>query len=462
MDEFLNEILAIIRSDKSKEEKKELLENYHASDLADVIEKLDEEERNEIEDILDTEHIAEILYYLDNKAEVLEQMKDEDVADVIELMDADDAVDILQELDEKDRNNIIELMDEEAKEDVQLILSFEEDQIGSIMTTNFITICKGDSVKTAMKKVVQQASENDNITTIFVVDEANKFHGTISLTDLICAREGDNLEEITKLNYPYFYATDDVSESVNKLKEYNEDIIPVLDESDEIIGVITSNDVIELIRDEAADDYNKLAGVLEEEELDESVFQSMKKRIPWLALLLILGLVVSLVISRFSAVITVVSAAVFFQSVVFDMAGNGGTQSLAVTLTTITQNQEISAKKFRKMLFKELRVGLCNGLLLGTLSFLAVLAFLCITHQEIVTGRAFAVLDALKVSSSVGIALLCALTFSSMFGLLLPMFFKKIKIDPAVASGPMITTINDICSACIYYILVALFFVLSL
>ena len=180
MDEFLNEILAIIRSDKSKEEKKELLENYHASDLADVIEKLDEEERNEIEDILDTEHIAEILYYLDNKAEVLEQMKDEDVADVIELMDADDAVDILQELDEEDRNNIIELMDEEAKEDVQLILSFEEDQIGSIMTTNFITICKGDSVKTAMKKVVQQASENDNITTIFVVDEANKFHGTIS------------------------------------------------------------------------------------------------------------------------------------------------------------------------------------------------------------------------------------------------------------------------------------------
>ena len=163
MDEFLNEILAIIRSDKSKEEKKELLENYHASDLADVIEKLDEEERNEIEDILDTEHIAEILYYLDNKAEVLEQMKDEDVADVIELMDADDAVDILQELDEEDRNNIIELMDEEAKEDVQLILSFEEDQIGSIMTTNFITICKGDSVKTAMKKVVQQASENAHV-----------------------------------------------------------------------------------------------------------------------------------------------------------------------------------------------------------------------------------------------------------------------------------------------------------
>ena len=114
------------------------------------------------------------------------------------------------------------------------------------------------------------------------------------------------------------------------------------------------------------------------------------------------------------------------------------------------------------MLFKELRVGLCNGLLLGTLSFLAVLAFLCITHQEIVTGRAFAVLDALKVSSSVGIALLCALTFSSMFGLLLPMFFKKIKIDPAVASGPMITTINDICSACIYYVLVALLFGLSL
>ena len=181
---------------------------------------------------------------------------------------------------------------------------------------------------------------------------------------------------------------------------------------------------------------------------------------PWLALLLLLGLIVSSVVSAFETVIASVSAAVIFQSVVFDMAGNGGTQSLAVTLTTINNDDSLSKKKIIKMIFKEIRVGLINGLILGILSFGVILGFLSIRHQGVFSSNpeTFVFLDCVKIASCVGISLWIAISVSSLFGLILPVFFKKIKIDPAVASGPMLTTINDICSACIYYTLVGLFF----
>jgi magnesium transporter len=260
-------------------------------------------------------------------------------------------------------------------------------------------------------------------------------------------------------NYPSLLAHEKIDHVINDIKEYNEDIIPVVDENNVIIGALTSSDVVELVTDELNEDYHRLAGLTDEEEVDESVFKSLKKRIPWLALLLFLGLIVSTVISIFEGVIAQVTAAVIFQSVVFDMAGNGGTQSLAVTLTSINNIDELSHKKVKKMLWKELRVGVCNGFILGTLSFAVILVFLIIRHESVYTGgTTFVLNDCMKVALSAGVALFVSLCLSSLLGLLLPIFFKKIKIDPAVASGPMITTVNDIASACIYYTLVGVFF----
>ena len=458
MEEFLNEILEIIRSNKSNEEKRQALSQYHDNDIADVLNKLEDQEKIALVKILGKERLSEIIAYLDNSEAFLDLLKDEEAADVIELMDADDAVDILEDLDDEDRNKIIELLNEDAKEDVKLILSFDKDQVGSLMTTNYIVVKKGDGVKGSMKKLIDQAKENDNFSTLIVLDDNDKFYGCLDLKHLIIARDGDNLTEKVQTNYPYVYAEDLIDDVINDLKDYAEDIIPVLDKENKLLGVITSSDIVELVEKEAAEDYNRLAGLTKQEDEEETLFGSIKKRIPWLVLLLFLGLFVSSIISIFSEVIASVTAAVLFQSVVFDMAGNGGTQSLAVTITKITQNSEIDKKRFGKMFLKEVSIGLINGLILGTISFCVVLAFLVIRHQGVVIGGNYDFSAGLLIGSSVGISLMIWITLSSILGLILPIFFEKIKIDPAVASGPMITTINDICSSCIYYTLIGILF----
>ena len=457
--DFIQEILEIIRSNLPNEQIKEKLLEYHDSDIADVLDYLDEEERLRVARILGVEEVSEVITYMEEADVLLDQISDEKVADIIENLDADDAVDLLQEMEEEDQEKILDLIeDKEVREDIELILSFDEDEIGSLMTTNYITILETDSVSLAMKKLIEQASENDNISTIFVTKENGEFIGALQLNDLIIARKQDKLEDKIMYNYPSIEAKAKIDESINSIKEYYEDIIPVVDEKNILIGVLTANDLVELVTEEATEDYHRLAGLTEEEEVDESIFQSIKKRIPWLALLLVLGLLVTSVISAFENVINTVTGAVVFQSLVFGMAGNGGTQALAVTLTSINSEDELSRKKIWKMFFKELRVGLLNGFLLGLLSFVVIFGFMAITKQNVVIGTPYNINDALLVAGCVSGSLFLAITFSSLVGLLFPLFFKKIKIDPAVASGPMITTLNDILSACIYYVLVGLCF----
>ena len=457
--DFIQEILQIIRSNLPDQQIKEKLLEYHDSDIADVLDYLDEDERLRVAKILGVEEVSDVLTYMEDADELLEQISDEKVADIIENLDADDAVDLLQEMEEEDQEKILELIeDEEVREDIELILSFEEDEIGSLMTTNYINILESDSVQGAMKKLIEQASENDNISTILVTKENGEFIGAIPLQDLIIARKNEKLEDKIMYNYPSITGKSKIDESINSIKEYYEDIIPVVDDKNVLIGVLTANDLVELVTEEATEDYHRLAGLTEEEEVDESIFQSIKKRIPWLSLLLVLGLIVTSVISAFENVINAVTGAVVFQSLVFGMAGNGGTQALAVTLTSINSEDELSKKKVWKMFFKELRVGFLNGLLLGILSFVVIFSFMAISKQNVIVGTPYNIQDALLVAACVSGSLLLSVTFSSLIGLLFPLFFKKIKIDPAVASGPMITTLNDILSACIYYVLVGICF----
>lgn len=458
MEEFLNEILLIIRSSKNNKEKYNELTQYHDSDIADVFTLLDDEEKIHLAKILGKEKLSDIIAYLEDSEDFLDLLKDEDAADVIELMDADDAVDVLEDLDSEDREKIIELLSEDAKEDVKLILSFEKDQVGSLMTTNFIQVIRGDGVKGAMKKLIEQASENDNISTLIVLNPDETFYGCIDLKELIIAREGEDLSQRVKTNYPTVYADSLIDDVINDLKEYAEDVIPVLDHDEHLLGVITSQDIVELVQEEAYEDLNRMAGLITHEDEKENFFGSIKKRIPWLITLLILGLLVSSVISAFTDIIAEVTAAVLFQSVVLGMAGNGGTQALAVTLTTLTQDDDINRKKVIKMLGKEISIGFLNGVILGAISFGIVLLFLVGKQQPITSNGVYNLNDCLLVAMSVSLSLVIALIFSSLLGLLLPIFFKKIKIDPAVASGPMITTINDLLSSCIYYGLIGILF----
>ena len=452
----MQELLSLIRSKSKPSYIKEELENYHDSDIAEVICYLTEEERKKLYRILGKERVSNVFTYLENVEDYIAELENETAADLIELMDADDALDVLQELEEEDKKQITSLMEKDALEDVRLLASFEDDQIGSKMTTNYIIVKKNDTIKSAMKHLIKYSKENDNIYTLFVKDENGKFYGSIDLKDLIRAREDDDLEDIIHTQYPYVYSTELIEECINDLKDASLDLYPVLNEKDELIGVITQDDLVEVVEDELTEDYAKLAGLNEAEEIDEPVFKSVKKRIVWLVCLLILGMFISLVVSQFETVIDGIPMIVFFQSVILGMSGNAGTQSLAVTIRGL-MDEDLSSKKIAKMVFKEVRVGLTNGLILSIISFGAVSLFLYVRNTPIL-GETLRINDLLLIAGCVSGALIPAFILSSFIGCIVPIIFKKIKIDPAVASGPLITTLNDIVGIVSYYGLAMLLF----
>lgn len=449
-EDIIKELEEILKSNLSNEEKREKLLQYHESDIAELTDDMDPKEREEVFHILGDESAGEVLLHSDDIGEVIENIEPEKLADIIETMDADDAIDVLEELDEDQRKEVVELMEPEAREDIKAITKYDDDMIGSKMTNNYVTIKSTDTVKTAMKSVIQQAADNDNVSNIYVLDENDKFYGVLELRDLIIARANSELDSIIKKNYPYFLADSLVEDCLQDLKDYALDSYPILDENDKLVGVITSDDVIEALDEQTAEDYAKLAGLTDEEELDESVFTSVKKRIPWLIVLLILGLIQAFTMSGFEAVVAALPIIVFFQTLILDMAGNTGTQSLAVTIRMIS-TQDVSKKEIFKTIFKEIRIGILNGLLLAILSFGFVFLYLKIANKGIRVDSAFDVMEACKGAGIVGIALLVAMTVSSFIGTIVPILFLKIKVDPAVASGPFITTINDITALLIYY-----------
>lgn len=455
---YIDELIKIIQSNASPEEKRSLLDHYHENDIAEVVHDLSKEDRIQLYRILGDERLSEIFSYLDNVEDYIEELSLEKAADIIELMDTDDAIDVLDELDENDRDEIIKRMDQDMVHEISLINSYDDDQIGSQVTTNFITIQKEFTIKQAMKAVINSAAENDNVATIYVLNQDESFYGIIELRDLIIARENDDINKIIKTSYPYLPATELIENCINELKEYALDSMPVLDEKHRIIGVITLDDIIETVDDELSDDYAKLGGLSSEEDLSENVFCSVKKRMPWLLALLVLGLVISMLISSFENVVRTLPMIVFFQSLILDMAGNTGTQSLAVTIR-ILSDEKHDKKMLTKTILKETRVGFLNGIILSSLSFVVVIAFLFITKTEIVAGDGYIFSETLKAALAVSVSLLCAMTISSLIGSLVPILLTKLKIDPAVASGPFITTINDVIAIVLYYGLAWLMFV---
>ena len=450
--DYEQELEDIIRSDLSLEEKRDRLADYHYNDIANVLEHLTREERRALYHVLGAEETSEIFAYLDDASTYIAELPTEIAADIVQEMDADDAVDVLEDLDEAQQAAIIqEIDDEEARKDIRLIQSYEDDEIGSKMTTNYISIKRGLSIKQAMRALVEQAADNDNLSTIYVYEETEKgketFYGAINLQDLIIARQGVELDTLVTTSYPYVYDHETVSDCIEQLKDYSEDSIPVLDSDMQILGVITSQDLVEVVDEEMGDDYAKLAGLTAEEDLYEPLKDSIRKRLPWLLTLMALGMVVSSVVGLFSPVVERLAFIVAFQSVILDMAGNVGTQSLAVTIRVLMDENLTGKQKFQ-WIFKEIRVGFSNGLIVGLMAFAFIGFYLHLTQAGRSWGFCY------TVSGCIGLAMLVAMTFSSAMASIVPMIFKKLKIDPAVASGPMITTVDDLVGVVAYYGLV--------
>ena len=443
--DYSSEIIDIIRSSDTPKSIMNRLDDYHGNDIADVLGLLSVQERKKFYRVSSTDMLADIFEYLDDDEAggYLNEMDIRRAATIVSKLDTDTAVEILRSIDKEKRSLMIEALPKDIRNEIQLIASFDEDEIGSRMTTNYIIIHEDMSVKQAMDELIRQADENDNIATLFVVDENNVFCGAVDLKDLITAGSGKPLDDLIASSFPYVYATEQTSDCIEKLKDYSESIIPVLDEGNKLIGVITSQNIIEAVDDEMGEDYAKFAGLTAEEDLNETVVQSMKKRMPWLLILLGFGVVVSAVVGVFEGVVAQLTLIMAFQSLILDMAGNVGTQSLAVTIRVLT-DENLSFKQKCRLVYKEMRVGLGNGLLLGTLSFLMIgLYIMLFKHKP--ASFSFA------VSACIGASLLLAMLISGAVGTLIPLFFKKIKVDPAAASGPLITTINDLVAVVAYY-----------
>ena len=447
-EKITEELLDLLKSDLTAETLREKLDDYHENDVAQVIPLLTEEERKQLYLKLDDDYLSEVFSYLDDPEPYIEEMTADKAADIIESMAADDAVDVLDELEEDKKNEIIGLMDEDSANDVKLITGYDDDCIGSRMTTDYVSIKNDYNIKTAMKSLVEQAAENDNISTIYVTDENNVFYGAVSLNKLFIARSDTPLDDIVTTSFPYLYADDKIVDALPRIKEYEEESLPVLDADNRLIGVLTSADVVEAVDDEISEDYAKLAGLSEEDDLSERVFGSVKKRLPWLAALLVLSFIVSSVLKVFDGVMAALPILVFFQTMVLDMSGNASTQSLGVTIRRLT-DPDITAADKRRAFFSELSISFFDALILATIAFGLTTAYMLIfKHQPV--GQA------MPVAACIAAAMAISMTVSGILGTAIPMFFKKTGIDPAAASGPLITTMNDLLSAVTYYGLAAL------
>ena len=440
---YQQEILALIHSGLPQAELAEKLSDYHENDLADALAALTPDERQKLYAVLGVDTVAEIFSYLDDAEPYLKELPSEKAANVVSHMDSDDAVDALDDLEEEDKAKIVGQLDKDSAEDVKMLLSYGEDEIGSSMTTNYICIRKDMTIRQAMSELVKQAGENDNISSLYVVDENDKFYGAIDLKDLIIARAEDSLEKLIARSYPYVTDHEKISDCIDRIVDYAERSLPVLNDAGELVGIITSADVVELVDDEMGEDYAMLAGLTAEEDLEEPLKDSIKKRMPWLIVLLGLGLVVSSVVGMFEHVVAELTIVMCFQSLILDMAGNVGTQSLAVTIRVL-MDENLTAGQKVHLVFKEARVGLSNGLILGMMSIILIGCY-------IYFFKSGSLQFAFAVSGCIGAALILAMLISSLVGTLIPMFFHKIHIDPAVASGPLITTVNDLVAVVTYY-----------
>ncbi|MBQ9008201.1 MAG: magnesium transporter [Clostridia bacterium] len=449
--DYAEELINMLKSDIDILEKKERLQDYHANDIADVLPLLTREQRMRLYRLIGEDMVSEVFTYLEDPAEYIRELDIEKAADIVENMDADDAVDVLEDLDKEQQDAILQRMDEDSRRDINLIKSYDEDQIGSRMTTNYIAITRGFSVKQAMRSLVRQAAENDNLQTIYVLNRDKTFYGAISLQDLIIARDTANLDDLVVTSYPFVYDYETVTECIEELKDYSEDSIPVLSRDRILLGVITSTDLIEVVDEEMGEDYVRLAGLTAEEDLNEPLAQSMKKRLSWLLILMVLGLVVSSVISLFEPVMSSMTILVAFQSLVLAMAGNCGTQSLAVTIRILAE-EEMTAAQRVKLIMKEGMVGLGNGLVIGIMAFIFCGLYICF-------GKHMPWATSFQISGCIGAAMMLAMFISGIGGTAIPMFFNGIHVDPAVASGPLITTVNDLVAVVSYYGLAWLFLI---
>ncbi|PGT80682.1 magnesium transporter [Bacillus sp. AFS040349] len=416
----------------------------HPYDQASFFIKLDPEDRQTVYHFLSPEEMAAVFENIEDEDGLyqtyLSEMDPTFAAQMLAQMYADDAVDVLNELDKDQVASYLTIMDDEAAEEIRELLHYEEYTAGSIMTTEYISIHAHQTVHSAMQILKKEAPNAETIYYVFVVGEDEKLAGVISLRDLIISEPDTMISDIMNERVYSVSVAEDQEEVARKMKDYNFLALPVVDFQGHLLGIITVDDIVDVIDEEASDDYSKLAAVSDVDSTDRGPFSAAKKRLPWLIILLFLGMFTASLIGRFEATLEKVAILAVFIPLIAGMAGNTGTQALAVAVRRIslgdTEDQNLS-----KMIVREAGTGLITGAICGA----------------VVTVVVFVWQGDLFLGALVGISILATLTVATISGAFIPLIMHKLKVDPAVASGPFITTINDIISILIYFGMATLF-----
>ena len=452
--EFTTDIITIIEENINNPNLETLLEEYHLYDIAQVLTNFPDDIIKAFFHTVSIEFAAEIIEYLDEEdaTYIIKVIGDIDSAKIIADMDLDDAVDILKYL-KKTGMRILKQIDPIRRKEILQVMLYDENEIGAYLTDSFLTLQPDITVKEAMKKVVNNAHEVDYISIIYIVDNNNTLLGFIKLKDLIIARADEQISELYKTRFPKVYPTDDKELVATLMQETSESSIPVINEDGLMEGIITHDDLMDIISLVQEEDYTKFAALSDVEvNINTSnLKKSVKSRLPWLSILLGLSMITSIILSFFEQNLSLNSGSRLLASklaiylpLILAMAGNTGTQSLAVMIRFLTKNLDLDIIKIKKHILREFKTGILQGLIIGILIFIMINVTNLIIYQEISGPN---LIYAVVTSGSIFIALLVSTTL----GALIPFIMVKFKIDPAVASGPFITTISDIITLSIYY-----------
>ncbi|MBT6814880.1 MAG: magnesium transporter [Flavobacteriales bacterium] len=435
--QFLSELSDFI-SNNSDKKTQSLICDLHIADIAEIIEELSIEQATYLFQLIDEERSAKILIEIEDETRehILSTLSSKEIANkVIENLESDDATDVLSELPKEQKEEILSLIeDDDHASGIEDLLNYPEDTAGGLMAKELIKVNENWTTIRCLKEMRKQSSEIKEVHTIYVVDDHEKLVGTLSLKRLLLTETRILINEIANYDIVSVIATEDDDEVANIMNKYDLIVMPVIDETGVLLGRITIDDVMDVVKEEAEKDYQMASGITEDVESSDSVWQLTRARLPWLLIGLVGGLLGAKVIGIFEIDKNIELA--FFIPLIAAMGGNVGVQSAAIVVQGLA-NESIKINTTLSKLVKELGVALLNGIISSTIIF----------------GATFALNYPIDLSLTVSLSLFSVIVFAALFGTFVPLTLDKYKIDPALATGPFITTVNDILGLVIYFLI---------
>lgn len=418
----------------------ELIGHLHAVDIAEIVEELDKDSAKKLYSFLDAEKASEVLINTDEdvREDQLSAFTSKEIAEIfIENLESDDAADVISVLSQKEREEVISnLEDNNQARDIVDLLTFKEGTAGAIMAKELVKVNENWTVKSCVRQMRKQAENVEHIYTIYVVNDEDKLLGRLSLKKLLTEPANRKIAEIYDTGLDQVKTYTDVEEAANIMEKYDLLSLPVTDELGRLVGRITIDDVVDVIKEEADKDYQLASGLSETVDSTDNVWISTRARLPWLVLGLIGGILGSQIISNYENELKLIPAMAFFIPLIAAMGGNAGVQSSAIIVQGLA-NKSLGLDGVFKRLLKEFSVALINALVCSTLIFV---------YNILVS-------DSVLLSYTVGLSLFCVIIFATLFGTIIPLLLNKYKIDPALATGPFITTSNDLIGLLIYFLI---------